>query len=355
MPWYRKTLSGLTTAFEADLDVELGEDVRFPAADRVVLARVVAGGLHGLHGHLAGIANQVLPDSADEDYLLRHAAWWGVRRKEATPAEGWIAFRGQPDALVPLGTAVQRDDGTEYITVEEIALNLDGTGTAAAIALVVGIGGNCAEGTGLRLSVTLAGIRGDAVVASPGFVLGTDQEAVEELRDRLRARVQTPPLGGAVHDYRNWALEVPGVTRAWAWPNWVGRGTVGVAIVADRQEQTIIPTPALVAKVQSYLEDWDRCAPGCAPRVFAPTPKPLLCTIGGLSPATPAVRRAVEKSLADLLAREAEPGKAMPISHVREAISVAAGEYDHVLISPVENITCARGEMLVHAPVEWAE
>lgn len=356
MPWNRKNLTSLTADIEASLEVETRGDARFPAADRLVLARAVAGGFHGLHGHIAWAARQIIPSTADEEALLEHADWWGVRRKAATYAEGNIVFtEGTAGAVVPVGTLLQRDDGIEYSTTQEITLAVDGTGTAPAMALLTGRAGNCAPAVTVRLAVTLAGVRGTATVGADGFSLGTDQESLEELLYRFRLRVQQPPLGGAVHDYKNWALEIPGVTRAWAWPNWVGRGTVGVAIVADNNPDSIIPDAELVQQVQTYLEDYERCAPGCEPRVFAPTPKLLIPVVAGLNPLRPDVRRAVESNLMALLQREVEPGGALPLSHIREAISTAVGEYDHVLLEPTANILCAPGEMCIWGGMVWSE
>ena len=41
------------------------------------------------------------------------------------------------------------------------------------------------------------------------------------------------------------------------------------------------------------------------------------------------------------------------ISQLRAAISGAAGEVDHVLVSPTENIVCSTGELAVLGDVTW--
>jgi len=66
------------------------------------------------------------------------------------------------------------------------------------------------------------------------------------------------------------------------------------------------------------------------------------------------VQAAVEASLRDLIAREAEPGGTLLISRIREAISIAAGESDHVLTSPTTNQTAAAGEIFTMGAIAWA-
>ncbi len=62
---------------------------------------------------------------------------------------------------------------------------------------------------------------------------------------------------------------------------------------------------------------------------------------------------AVAASLADLIRRQAEPGGTLLISHIREAISTAAGEHDHELISPAADVTHATGHIAVMGRITW--
>ena len=51
------------------------------------------------------------------------------------------------------------------------------------------------------------------------------------------------------------SAEVPGVTRAWAYANHLGLGTVGVFFVMDDKVGTIIPSGGEVADVQAYIDE----------------------------------------------------------------------------------------------------
>jgi uncharacterized phage protein gp47/JayE len=76
-------------------------------------------------------------------------------------------------------------------------------------------------------------------------------------------------------------------------------------------------------------------------------------TIQGLVPATFTVQAAVQAELADLLLREAVPGGIILLSHIRAAISAAAGETDYVLIAPLVNVTNSTGNMSTMGSITW--
>nr|WP_243838159.1 baseplate J/gp47 family protein [Nitratidesulfovibrio liaohensis] len=331
-----------------------GADARLPAADVAVLARAVAGTQHGLYGYLDYLAAQVVPDTADEEHLLRWANWWGVARKAAEAASGTVTFTGISGTSIPAGTLLQRTDGTEFQTMADVAI-AGGSAVAQVEAVVEGTVGNTAAGLVLRLATTLSGVQSAATIGAAGLTGGTEAETVEALRTRLRAYVQEQPQGGATNDWVTWALQVSAVTRAWAYPRYVGRGTVGLAFVCDNAPGTIIPGVDMVATVQAYLEHPDRCPPGCEPLVFAPTPAPLVFQLADLAPAQASVRLAIEAALRELVLREAEPGGTLLISHVREVISTAAGEYDHVLLYPTANVAHAAGVIATYGGTTWSE
>ncbi|WP_066544255.1 baseplate J/gp47 family protein [Sphingomonas sp. CCH21-G11] len=86
--------------------------------------------------------------------------------------------------------------------------------------------------------------------------------------------------------------------------------------------------------------------------MFAPTPLPVTLLIG-LTPDEPEVRAAIVAELADLFFREAQPGGTLYLSRIREAISQAAGEFDHVLYSPAANIVADPGFFPMLDEVLW--
>lgn len=315
-----------------------------------VLGRALAGASHELHGRLDYIARQVIIDTADAEYLDRWASVWGVRRKPAEFAIGSVSFTGTPGAEIPAGTVLQRQDGALFQTTEAGRVPSGGSLVVPVIASAAGAAGNTATGVTLTLQGPISGIQSSATVVTTGLSAGSDAEDDDALRARLLTRIQEPPQGGAAADYVNWALEVPGVTRAWVYPMEMGLGTVTVRFVRDDDTDDIIPDATEVAVVQAYI---DELRPVTA-RLFvvAPVAKPLDMTIQ-IQPATSEVKAAVEAEIRDLIRREAEPGGTILISHLREAISTAAGELDHVVVTPAGNVTHATGEIAVPGTITW--
>lgn len=356
MPFHRPTLPSLVRTAEADLDAELpGADARLPASNLNVLARVQAGGLHGLYGMQAWVADQILADTAEAEVLDRHAAIWGVARKPATAAAGYLVMTGVAGAAIPAGTLLERGDGVQYETAAEAVITAEmvpqyggaGAGTAAVPvrALLPGAAGNAAS-VPLRLVSSLSGVASSGTAVLSG---GADVEDDAGLRARLLARIQEPPHGGSSADYAAWARAVPGVTRAWVYPRHLGLGTVGLTFVMDGRAD-IIPTPAEVDTVRAHIEDERPVTSELV--VFAPIPDPLMLTIR-VAPDTSAVRAAVEAEVRAFLAAEAEPGGTLRLSRLRDAISAGAGEHSHDLLAPTADVVAAKGHIAVFGAFYW--
>lgn len=350
MPFTRPTLAALIENEEADFESRLpGADARLPMSNLNVIARVTAGGMHGLYGFQDWISRQIPFDTGDRETIVRWASIWKIYPKPPAFAVGTLPFTGNDGVPVPAGTTVQRADGVTYTTTAAATV-VAGIAAAPAIAAEAGTSGNASAGVKLKMVSPVAGIASDLVLGAGGMTGGADEEATETLLARFLARIRQPPHGGASHDYVGWALEVPGITRAWVRPGWFGLGTVGLMFVCDYQAGGLIPNADKVAEVQAYI---DARRPVTAElSVFAPTPKPMNPTIGGLDPATDTVKAAVVAELEDLLRREAEPGVTILASHVREAISLANGEVDHSL-TLVGNFTTLGHEIATLGTPVW--
>ena len=313
-----------------------------------MLARVHAGAVHSLYGYLGWLAQQMMPDTAESVFLDRFAGIWGVLRVPAAFAAGDVTLTGNAGAVAPAGTVLRRADGATYTLSADATLTF-GTAIVEVAATEAGAAGNATVGTSLQLVQPIGGINSAAVVASGGLSQGADAETDDALRVRLLARFQQPPMGGSASDYVAWALQVPGVTRAWVYPLEGGPGTVSVRFVRDG-DASMIPDAGEVASVQAYI---DAKRPVTAQvTVVAPVAVALNMSIT-LTPSTVAVKAAVEAELADLIQREGKPGGTLLVSHLREAISVAAGETNHVLTVPSADVTHTTNQIPVLGTITW--
>lgn len=342
----RPTLPELIEQVRADLLARLGLDELLRRANGEVQARVQAAALHSLYGFIDYLARQVLPDTADTDWLERHASLWGVVRKAATAAAGTVTVSATTGVTIPAGTVLQRPGLGDY-TVATDATAAGGVATVTVTAATPGQAYNLPAGARLTLVSPVAGAQSTAIVVDVSG--GADIEADDALRDRLLARIQAPPHGGNAADYEAWALQVPGVTRAWVYRHHMGPGTVGLAFVCDGRAD-IVPTGAEVAAMAAHI---DTLRPVTATVVvFAPVAAPLALTIR-LNPDSAATRAAVSAELRDFLAREAVPGGTLYLSRLREAISQAAGEYRHELVAPAADVVSPAGRIATLGVITW--
>jgi uncharacterized phage protein gp47/JayE len=355
MPFARPSLTTLIERAVTDIESHLpGADARLCRSNLNVLARVSAASAHGLYGYLDYLARQILPDTAEAEILERHASiWLDTGRLPAAAAYGQVTVSGAEGVVVAAGTVFKRADGARFVAVLEATIS-DGAATLAVAAAQSGQSGNTPAGLVLRLDSPIAGVNSQAVVTVGAISGGADVESDESLRARLLERIRQPPMGGAAHDYVTWAREVPGVTRAWVSPLQMGDGTVVLRFVRDNDDD-MIPDADEVAAVQAWI---DARRPVTAHLfVVAPVPVPIHFDLE-LVPATQPIKAAVEAGLRDLLLREAAPedgageGRIL-VSHLREAISTAAGEHDHTLFSPAGNVTLAIGQMAVFGSITW--
>lgn len=346
----RPSLADIIQRVRNDVLSRLSTDDVLRRADAEVYARVMGGVAHGLYGFIEWLSDQVIYDTAELEYLERWCSIWGITRKPAAAATGSVTFAVQAGAVIPAGTLLQALDGVQYQTTADATITAP-TATAPVAAVVAAAAGNRATGQSLSLVSPVVGVQS---TATAGLLSGgADIETDDALRGRLLSRIQQPPQGGASYDYTTWALEVSGVTRAWVAPQELGLGTVTVRFVRDNDGSgaAIIPDASEVAAVQAYI---DARRPVTAQvTVVAPAAVPINFQIQGLTPNNATVQAAVQAELQDLLTREAVPGGSILLSHIRAAISAAAGETDYVLVAPAANVTNTVGNMSTMGTITW--
>lgn len=352
MAFQRPTLTEIVERIAADFKARLGLTGAILRRSVVyVKARVFGGAVHMLYGYLDFLARQIFPDQSEAEYLERQASLYGITRLPAVFASGIATATGSNGATIPAETILQSADGLNFRVTEARTISA-GTAALPIVAQAAGAASNLPTDAILTFASPIAGVNATAPVASPGIATGADTETDDALRLRVLERMRRPPHGGADFDYKAWAKEAsPAVTRVWVYPLEQGGASVVVRFVTDNLE-SIIPGEDLIALVLAYIEA--RRPVTAEIYVVAPIAEPLDFEIN-VSPNTPAVRAAIEAELRDLIAREGEPGAPLLISHIREAVSVAAGEYDHELVSPSANVTHTAGKIPVMGTITWAD
>ena len=349
MPFSRPSLSDLITRIRDGIFSRLSfEQLR--RSDAEVYGKELAGASHELHGHLQFIAQNVIYDTATSEYLDRWAGiWLTTPRIAVVSSVGNITVVGINGILVPAGSVLVSATGIEYSTNADATIAL-GVALVGVTALSTGADTNLVAGSLLSFSTPIENITSTATVDANALSGGADQEDDVKLRARLLSRIQQPPHGGADYDYINWALEVAGVTRAWVYPQELGLVTVTVRFVRDA-DVSIIPDAGEVTAVYDYIEARRPVTANLT--VVAPVAVPLNFSIAAI-PNTAAVKTAIETELRDLITRESQPGGTILLSHIREAISIAAGESNYTMTLPNADVTNTVGNMTTFGTITWS-
>jgi len=346
MPFETPSLPVLIGRTQADL---ASDSLR--RSDAQVLARTLGGTAYGLYGYLDWIVDQILPDRADEETLERVALLrLNQPRNAAQAATGPVSFTAAVGAPLDVDVVLQAGDGRTY-KVKTNVTTVAGLNTTTIEAVDAGTLGNADPGLTLTLVQPVEGVINSFTVMAPGLTGGIAKESVESLRARVVRSYRIIPQGGSLDDYETWALEVPGITRAWCRRNYMGPGTVGVFVMRDNDPDPL-PNPAQLAEVKAYIESPFRRPVTAEVYVLAPVKVPVYYTIHAV-PDTTAVRSAITAQLQDLHSREAGLGDKLLISHIREAVSGSTGETDHQLIAPVADVVAATNQLLTFGGITW--
>ena len=311
--------------------------------------------------YLDWLALQLLPDTAETEWLDRHGDIWLVNsdgsagRKVATLASGSVYITGISGTIVPAHTQLSGLD-IGYETTAEIVIGV-GPSEAQVRALDPGIDGNRDPGETLSVSTSIPGIDNTATIIT--LTGGVDTESDEQLRARVLQRIRNPPMGGTQANYITWALSVPGVTRAWAFPE-QGPGTITVRFLMDdlHADDNGWPTPSDEQIVHNYINKM-RPVTVMDCYVFGPIKWYINIVIANMVPnVLPPygdlnVSGAIENSLKAMLYEKAAPGQTIYAAWISYAIMDAAGVQSFDLLTNSDFVMPAPGYMAVLGTITY--
>jgi uncharacterized phage protein gp47/JayE len=263
-----------------------------------------------------------------------------------------VTFEGTGGIIIPIGTQLRGPDNFDFETTEGVQISTTGAVDCTVRALKPGAVGNLLAGDHLGLDVIVPGV--EFCTVTYDMTDGTDEEIDDDLRLRVLERIQHPPMGGDKEDYINWALRVPGVTRAWSFPLEMGIGTVTVRFMMDifRASNDGFPTETDVNAVIAYL---DTVRPVAIKDYFvvAPIKQSITCVIGNLEPDTSDVRAGIEASVRDMLLRKASPGQTIFAAWKSEAIMSAPQVVSFNLVVNDDDVMDSPGHMALLGDLEY--
>lgn len=312
-------------------------------SDYWIRATSVASAIEGLYEYQAWQTRQIFPDTADSEYLRRHAALRRMYPKPAVPAQGTARLSGTPGTQAGAGLQIVTN-GMRYITMTPAIIGASGIATVVVVAMANGATSNLADNTPAQLAAAPAGVSSQVTMLT--MLGGLEEETDAQLLARLLDRIRHPPAGGNAADYRSWALEVAGITDAYVFPHRSGVGSVDVAVISGN-------APANDDEIQEAQLNIDVKRPaGCrSARVFTPTLKLIDYRIGvslsGIDRDTlvASLYRDLGSYYGSLV-----PGALVVKSKADAIVASSVGVIDSVIDEPVGNVA-----MTVNAAVvEWA-
>lgn len=213
----------------------------------------LAAQVYGLYVQAEWVVRQAFPQTAQGEYLDRHAQLRSVTRKPAVQAEGVVRFtagetsnlpRSIPKGTVCMTAGMVRFETTRVGTLEAGALFVD----VPVRALEPGAAGNVSADTILAMAVAPFGI---ASCSNPQACSGgTDEEGDESLRERVLDTFRRLPNGANAAFYEQGALSFDQVAGAAVIPRPRGKGTVDVVV----STLSGLPDEDLLEELRQYFQ-----------------------------------------------------------------------------------------------------
>lgn len=301
-------------------------------SDAYARASSLAACAEGIYAHQKWLIKQFFPDTADTEFLEKHAGLRGLRRRNATYAAGKGAtISGNPDAVIAVGLQIKTEDGRFYETTESAVISSGGTAVVAVRSLATGAAQNIKTATKGSFMAAPVGVSTDVVLND--VVGATNAESDSSLLERLLNKIRRPAAGGNKYDYKDWALEVDGVEQAYVYPLRRGLGTVDIAITADNG----VPSDDTVRRAQEYI-DQERPVTAKESKVVKPDVTKvnfnIQVKISGV--ALNDIKTAINNALRDYF-NGLIPGDDLIVSQCEAVINNLIGVVDRRFIAPTAN------------------
>lgn len=332
----RQTILRDVQSLEPLADVSVDSDYYARASSLAAVAE-------GIYAHQKWIIKQFFPDTADTDFLEKHAALRGIRRRNATSASGTGAtVTGQVGAEIKAGLQIKTDDNRFYETTANAVISSNGDVTVPVRALATGASYNITTATKGSFMAAPVGVQSDVVLNN--IIGATDAESDASLLERLLEIIRRPPAGGNRYDYRIWALSVDGVDAAYVYPLRRGLGTVDIAITSNND----VPSDETVQRCQSYIDDV-RPVTARESKVVKPDVTKvnfnIQVKISGVT--LPEIKVAISTALSDYF-NTLTPGDDLIVSQCEAVVNNLVGVVDRKFTAPITNLKAD-----VRTKIEW--
>lgn len=378
MPWQVPSAKLLAERMASAL--EYGISVVKPLVDPVALSRAVRSArgmlsliiravsleIREIHDHVAWFGRQYFVDTAEDEFVTRHANIWGITPRPTTFAVGNVIIEGISGTALPANLELAGSDGTMFITLSAVTIGVEGTVNVASKAVKAGLTGNLETGIRLRTITPFPEIN-RITVGSSGFAGGAPEETPVELAAATQAHIRQRPHGGAGFDYTTWLRAKFPVRAVKVYTDWIGRGSVGVVVAMKDGAAGRVPTVTEMTDQLNYLgapNSSTGVRPVTAYTVIVPVRLRVIPLTIRVRPDTVATRAAVSESWTAFVTtigddrddqNDSPIGAIIERSRISEALSAASGEYAHDLISPAARFVLERDEYPIAGSISFED
>lgn len=223
------------------------------SADLAVRFRAFAAQAYSLYVYADWVGRMAFPQTAEGEFLDRHAQIRGLERRGAAKSKGKLRFYISReltyDVPIPRGLTCTTMAGTDFVTTEDGVITAGELYTdIPAEAASPGSHGNVRSGVIVSMALPPAGVEG--CVNPNAFSGGMDGESDASLRSRILETYKHLPNGANAAYYEKLVMADEDVLAVKVLPRYQGVGTVGVVVTpvpeADGDE--------LVARLKAMLE-----------------------------------------------------------------------------------------------------
>ncbi|GBQ23523.1 hypothetical protein AA0472_1126 [Acetobacter estunensis NRIC 0472] len=342
----------LSNPVQAEDGSQVVLDANVPGSVEQVLASAIALEMAGVYRYARDWCLELMVTTATENGLLPdHAVEWSTPRIPAQAAIGnvdvTISSSASASAVIPIGQTFTLDGTVNWVATAETTIAAGAVGAVPVQASVTGTTGNLAAGTTLTAVTPIVGAS-SCVVDGSGLAGGAAQENAENWRARIIDAIRNPPGGGTRQDYERWA-EAAGAAYVNVIPQWLGVGTVGVAVAMAGR---VAPTDAQLLNIQLYLEDVSRRVVRANVTVM-PAEIVTRNVVLSITPDTEANRTEVQAAIAAYYAGTGL-GDTLYASQLSDAVSSVTTVTSHIITSPADNETLAANQLAVLGAVLWS-
>jgi len=239
---------GMLGIFQKETGLSLAGD-----GDMAVRLYAVAAQIYALYVQADWVGRQCFPQTAQGDFLDKHAQLRNLERRAAVAARGVLRFErdtaAATDLSIPAGTVCLTAGQIRFETESAAVLRAGATAVEVrARALEGGAAGNVAAGAVRAMAMPPVGI--SRCTNPQAFTGGADPETDEALRERVLETYRRMPNGANAAFYQQGAMSFPEVAAATVIPRPRGIGTVDVVVATAAG----LPDSALLARLKEYFQ-----------------------------------------------------------------------------------------------------